>query len=236
MDDRQARRVRFSECLELVLEDDGFFVAVGIQQRDAAASLGQHRAQDGKHRRDAAAAGQQQKVAIERARMEHAGRHHHLDGVASADVVANPVGAAPAGDALDRDARRVVHTGRARHGVAARHMAPVDAKAQRQELARLVGKGSGQIGWHIERHRLGVVGFVHHGAYAQRMVSAHGKLLGSVFVAIKIIASSACPASARDLFCMYFEQAFRVQPGLCSVCRLTAPCPEWRCRRGFRRR
>jgi hypothetical protein len=122
VDHHQPRRVGAGERRELAPEDHRALVAVGVDQRDAALALREHRPQDREDRRDAAAAGEQQEVAVERARREDTGRGQHLEQQPGFGVVAQPVGAAAAIDPLDRHPWRVVHRRRARHRIAARQV------------------------------------------------------------------------------------------------------------------
>jgi hypothetical protein len=61
VNDLQAIRILGRQLLQVLLEDDRALIAVGIEQHHIALMLLEHGAQDGEHRRDSAATGQQQK-------------------------------------------------------------------------------------------------------------------------------------------------------------------------------
>ena len=135
------RRMALRELLQFGAENHRAFVAVRVDQRQHPASVHERGFQDRQHRRDAAAAREQQQVAVERARREHAGRRQHVERIARLHAVAQPVRRAAVAHALDGDLRRGVDAGRARQRITARDGRVRARHVQRQELAGPVREG-----------------------------------------------------------------------------------------------
>ena len=219
--DLQPLRVSPGQLVERVAEDDRAFVAVGVEQRHAPRASCQYRAQDGQHGCDAAATGQQHEVAVKRAWREHACRRQHLQRVARAHLVAQPVGAEASSDALDCHAQAFVQARRAGHGVASgqlRYVAALHGQTQRDELASVVGEGLRLIRRHLKDEGLGVGRLVHHCAHAQ------GDVAGVGGVGHVVRASGLADARPRAIF-LGVRQEHTLMTLACST--LTAPRPEW---------
>ncbi len=179
MDDLQPRRVMQRQLTQQIAEDHRVFIAIGIDQANPPAARRQRCAQDRQHRRDAAAAGEQQQVSVQRLRHEHAGRRQHLHAVAGAEPVAQPVGAAAVGDALDRHAQRLVVQRAAGQRIAARQPVVTVRYAQGEELAGAITEALRQRRGHVEDERAAVGGFVNHLSHGESEVfgRVHAQIL-----------------------------------------------------------
>jgi hypothetical protein len=152
VNDLQAIRILGRQLLQVLLEDDRALIAVGIEQHHIALMLLENGAQDGEHRCDSAATGQQQKVLRQIPGREQARGRHQLDGVTHLNPVANPVGASSLVDALDSHPQGIVEHRGTGHGVAARHIAALDRQSQSQKLAGTIAELLSQSLWHLEHN------------------------------------------------------------------------------------
>jgi len=123
------------------------------------------------HRRDAAAAAEQQHWQVALRQHESAGRRHGVDRVAFGQRVVEPVGAFAAGDAFHRHLELAIRFGRARQRVAAVERTLAVRHAEGQELAGLVSEFVGKVGRHIEHEGPGVGSFLDDFGDAQGMIS-----------------------------------------------------------------
>jgi hypothetical protein len=165
VDHGEAVGIAVLEVLQGLVEHHAGHAAVAVDQGEFAARLlfqgGGGNRQDG---RDARAGGKAD--AVDRARALHGkaplGRHHrqHITGV---DVGGGPIGKHAAlyrADPHLNFTEPCQAAARAADGVGAAHVLPFDARAQRQELARLEGKGLAPLGRHRQGdgHRTGRLG------------------------------------------------------------------------------
>ena len=140
--DLQPVGVLGGQSAQLVGEDHRALVAVGVEHHDPAGAVRERGAGDRHDRGDAAAAGEEQQVGVERGRGEDAAGRQHPHGRADLEVVADPVGGVAVDGALDRDGQRAaVVRARGQRVAAGREAVAVTRHRQGQELARLVLEG-----------------------------------------------------------------------------------------------
>src|SRR5690554_5613122 len=101
------------EELELVAEDDGVFIAVGVDELDLARGAHERRLHQGDDRRDAAARAEEEEGAIFRAiaQDEAPFRSEDFNRIADLQLVIEPIGDPAIGDALYRDLRPRIELG-----------------------------------------------------------------------------------------------------------------------------
>ena len=160
----QPGEVPVLQVFELFLEHRRLQAAVAVDQREARMRLArQHCLHDRQDRRDAAAAGDADVVAVRGGVQRHeeaALRCHHLHRVAGFQVGIYPVAEDPALDLAHAHAQlAIVDAGTDR--IRAAQVLAVDVGAQREVLALGKTKGGTQVGRHVEAddHRFGSVGF-----------------------------------------------------------------------------
>ncbi|MCY1509265.1 hypothetical protein D9M68_436030 [compost metagenome] len=147
---------------QLVAEDHRRLVTVGVDQLDAALAGLQRRLEDGEHRGDPRAATEQNQVVLAGTQVEVPSRWQHLQQVAGAHLVVEPVGHPAAVHPLDGDLGQVVAIRRAGHGIAARQPLATERHAEAEELPRLVAEAFFQPRRYPQHQRAAVVGLGNH--------------------------------------------------------------------------
>ncbi len=157
----EAVAVGGAQGLQLGGEDHRLGVAVGVEHPYPSIGGGEHRLGDREHRCDTAAPAEPHHWARGIVRHEGAARLHHVEHVALADMVVEPVRHLAARHPLDRDGEVGVGGRSAGHGVAAGHLLALDEGAEHTELPRQIAEQIGEVDRHLQHERAGVGGLLH---------------------------------------------------------------------------
>ena len=171
VDHPEAVGVRAAEEVELLGEDHGGPVPIGVQQVHPPVGAGQGRLEEGENRSDPAPGGEGDDVLVLLGELEEPGGEPHLDEVAGGHVVAEEIGHEATRHPLHRDLELGVDPGRRGHGVAPDVLGPGYLSPDVHELAGPVGVRLAQLRWDIEHKRARLLGLPDNPQHSQGVIA-----------------------------------------------------------------